>query len=148
MYRRAALRYIADHEHLIPGVIAARAAAIVGLYHPDLQIGIDSSRGVERSELPLVRAVMYSFYVMALLSVVGGLVLRRRRTAPVFPLLVPPAVVLFTVIVSYAAMRFRAPAEVALCILAAVALDAAINGLRGRGRASDALPQPARPGHG
>ena len=131
IYRRAAFRYIADHKHLIPGVVAARAVAIVGLYHPGLQIRIDSSRGVEKSELPLARAVMYSFYVLALLSVVGALVLRRRRRSPVFPLLVPPAVVLLTVIVGYAAMRFRAPADVALCILAALAVDAAINRLRG-----------------
>ena len=132
MYRRAAFRYISDHKRLIPGVVAARAAAIVGLYHPDLQIRIDSGRGSEKAELPLARAVMYSFYVLALLSIAGAVLMRRRRGAPVFPLLVPPAVIFFTVLVAYAAIRFRAPADVALCILAAVALDAAVNRARGR----------------
>jgi 4-amino-4-deoxy-L-arabinose transferase-like glycosyltransferase len=132
MYRRAAFRYIRDHQHLIPGVVAARAAAILGLYHPDLQMQLDSGRGSEQAELPLSRAVMYTFYVLALLAIVGAVVMRRRRRAPVFPLLVPPAVIFFTVLVSYAAIRFRAPADVALCILAAVAVDAAVNRLRKR----------------
>jgi hypothetical protein len=87
---------------------------------------------------------MYTFYGLALLSIVGAIVLRRRRTAPVFPLLVPPVVVMFTVIVTYAAMRFRAPADVALCILAAVALDGAINAVTRRGRASE--PGTSAPG--
>ncbi len=134
IYRHAALEYIAHHEHKIPGVVAARAAAIIGLYHPDLQIRIDSSRGVEKSELAVARASMYTFYGLALLSIVGAVVLRRRRRAPVFPLLVPPVVVMFTVITTYAAMRFRAPADIALCVLAAIALDAAINAVTGRAR--------------
>ena len=144
IYRHAALEYIKHHKHQIPGVVAARAAAIVGLYHPDLQIRIDSSRGVETSELAVARASMYTFYGLALLSIVGAIVLRRRRAAPVFPLLVPPIVVMFTVIVTYAAMRFRAPADVALCILAAVALDGAINAATRGGRASE--PDAFAPG--
>jgi hypothetical protein len=50
----------------------------------------------------------------------------------VFPLLVPPAVVLITVVVGYASTRFRASGEVALFILAAVAVDAATNAVRAR----------------
>ncbi|HEY3723728.1 MAG TPA: glycosyltransferase family 39 protein [Acidimicrobiia bacterium] len=144
IYRHAGLEYIKHHKHQLPGVVAARAAAIVGLYHPDLQIRIDSSRGVEKSELAIARAIMYTFYALAVLAIVGAVVLRRRRTAPVFPLLVPPVVVMVTVIIGYAAMRFRAPADLALCILAAVALDAAINAATGRGRGSE--PGTSAPG--
>jgi hypothetical protein len=50
----------------------------------------------------------------------------------VFPLVVLPAVVLFTVAVTYATDRFRASAETALAVLAAVALDAAWRRLRTR----------------
>jgi hypothetical protein len=66
---------------------------------------------------------MYSFYALALLSIAGALALRRRHTVPVFPLLVPPVMVLVTVVTIYASTRFRASAEVSLCLLAALAID-------------------------
>ncbi len=61
---------------------------------------------------------------MTLLAVAGAVLLRRRREA-VFPLLAPVVTVLATCALFYAATRFRATAEGALCLLAAVALDAA-----------------------
>ena len=124
VYRKAALRYVNEHKDLIPGVVAARLAAIVGLYHPNLQTNIDSL--IEGRDLWLARAGMYSFYGLALLSVAGAIALRRSRRVPLFPLLVPPVVVLITVVVTYASTRFRSSAEVVLCILAAVAVDAIV----------------------
>jgi len=124
VYRKAALRYVSHHKGMIPGVVGARLAAIVGLYHPNLQINIDSV--IEGRDLWLARAGMYSFYGLALLSVAGAIALRRARRVPLFPLVVPPVVVLITVVVTYASTRFRASAEVVLCILAAVAVDATI----------------------
>ena len=87
---------------------------------------------------------MYSFYALALLSVAGALLLRRRRTAPVFPLLVPPVVVLVTVVTLYSSTRFRSSAEVSLCLLAAVALDGAIARVSRTRR--DRVPVPAAQG--
>ena len=140
VYRRAALRYIRHHEDLIPGVVVARLGAIVGLYHPNLQINIDSV--IEGRELWLARAGMYSFYAMALLSVAGAIALRRARRVPLFPLLVPPAIVLLTVVLTYASTRFRSSAEVAFCVLAAVAIDAAIGLVRGRTGDGSTTPDP------
>jgi len=68
---------------------------------------------------------LYTYYPLALLSVVGAVVLRRRREA-VFPVLAPVLSVLATCALFYAATRFRATAEGALCLLAAVAVDAAV----------------------
>jgi hypothetical protein len=48
---------------------------------------------------------------------------RRRRDVPLFPLLIPPVIVLVIVVGGYASTRFRSPAEVVLCVLTAVALD-------------------------
>ncbi len=140
VYRRAALRYIRHHEDLIPGVVVARLGAIVGLYHPSLQINIDSV--IEGRELWLARAGMYSFYAMALLSVAGAIALRRKRTAPVFPLLVPPVIVLVTVVLTYASTRFRSSAEVAFCVLAAVAIDSAVDAVRRRATDPEIPAQP------
>ncbi len=122
--RAKALKYIGNHLDQLPGVVAARLGAIVGLYQPEQRIQLDGL--VEGRGLRVARVAMYSFYALALLSVAGAIALRRRRTVPVFPLLVPPVIVLVTTAVVYASTRFRAPAEVSLCILTAIALDAGV----------------------
>jgi hypothetical protein len=63
--------------------------------------------------------------VLAGLSVAGVVVLRRRKV-PVFPVLAPVAAVVIAVAFTYGQTRFRAPAEISLALLAAVALDAAV----------------------
>lgn len=142
VYRKAALRYVRDHLDLLPGVLAARVAGIVGLYHPSLQINIDSL--IEGRALWLARTGMYAFWGLALASVAGAVVLRRSRRAPVFPLLVPPLIVLVTALVTYASTRFRSSAEVVVCVLAAIAVDAGIRALRPAERAREAKQGPSR----
>jgi hypothetical protein len=120
-HRRVAIRYVEDHLGEVPRIALARVGAILGLYNPEYQITLDGvfeGRGTRWARLG-----MYSFYALALLSVAGAVALRRRRTVPVFPLLVPPVMVLMTVITIYASTRFRASAEVSLCLLAALAID-------------------------
>ena len=141
-HRAAGLRYVRRHLDDLPEVVLDRVGAIVGLYQPQLQItldGIFEGRGLARA-----RAGMYSFYALALLSLAGALLLRSRRTAPVFPLLVPPVVVLVTVVTLYSSTRFRSSAEVSLCLLAAVALDGAIARVSRARR--DRAPVPAAQG--
>ena len=121
-YRRAGIDYVSNHLSELPGVVAARLGAIVGIYQPETQINLDSA--IEGRERPIARIGLYSFQALALLSVAGALALRVRRQAPVFPLIVPIVTVVVTVTTGYASTRFRAPAEVVLCVLAAVALDA------------------------
>ena len=71
-------------------------------------------------------AGLASWYVVAGLAVAGAVILRRRRQAPIFPLLALPAIVLATVAVTFAQTRYRAPAEPVVVVLAAVAIDAAL----------------------
>ena len=78
-------------------------------------------------------AGLYSFWALALLSVAGAVVLRRRANAPpLYPLLAPIAVVIATVLITYASTRFRTTAEPAFAVLAAIAIEAAIRGLGAR----------------
>jgi len=123
-HRRVAIRYVRDHSGDIPKVVLARVGAILGLYHPDYQITLDGS--FEGRGMAQARAGAYAFWSLAVASIVGGVVLRRRRTVPVFPLLVPPVMVLITAVTVYASTRFRASAEVSLCLLAAVAVESGI----------------------
>jgi hypothetical protein len=50
----------------------------------------------------------------------------RRRRAELLIVLAPVAVALVTVTAVYASTRFRAPAEVSLCVLGAVGIDRAV----------------------
>lgn len=143
-YRAEGFKYIRHHLDELPGVVLARLGAIVGLYRPGQQIQIDGI--IENRGLRIARAGMYSFYALALLSVAGAIALRRRRTVPVFPLLVPPMTVLLTVAIIYASTRFRAAAEVSLCLLAAVAVDAAATWVAARrNRSPDRVTPAATP---
>ena len=57
----------------------------------------------------------------------------------VYPLLVFPLLVVFTVVLTIGSVRYRAPAEIPLVLLVAVGLDAALSGLP-RGRIGPAPP--------
>jgi 4-amino-4-deoxy-L-arabinose transferase-like glycosyltransferase len=143
-YREAALEYVRHHTGRLPVVVAARVGRIAGVFQPSHQLAADAV--VEGREVPVARAALFSFYAVALLSVAGVLLLRRRRTVPVFPLMSVLAVVVLTVAVTYGSTRFRAPAEVVLALLAAVALDAGISRLRATHRPQLAAGQQASSG--
>ena len=140
-YRRAGLHYVSNHLGELPGVVAARLGAIVGLYQPEIQINLDST--IEGRERPIARIGLYSFQALALLSVAGAIALRVRRQAPVFPLIVPVVTVVVTVTTGYASTRFRAPAEVVVCVLAAVALRTAASGFDRRRNRRRNMDKPA-----
>jgi 4-amino-4-deoxy-L-arabinose transferase-like glycosyltransferase len=124
IYRREALEYARGHIGRVPVVMAARAGRVLGLFNPGQQAQIDAFLGPYG--VGLTRTALYSFQAVAVLAVAGAILLRRRRTAPVFPLLAPASVVLVTVVVTYGLTRFRFAAMPALIVLAAVAIDAVI----------------------
>src|SRR5439155_471031 len=63
------------------------------------------------------------FYAFALLSIVGVVVLRRRRI-PVYPCVALFLMVFIVITIMFGQNRYRASAETALCLLAAVGVDA------------------------
>lgn len=130
IYRREALEYARDHASRLPVVMAARAGRVLGVFRPGQQTANDAFLGQYR--LGLVRVALYTFQAIAVLAVVGAIILRRRRTVPLFPLLAAPVAVLATVLATYGLTRFRFAAEPALIILAAVAIDAAVARVRAR----------------
>jgi 4-amino-4-deoxy-L-arabinose transferase-like glycosyltransferase len=138
VFRHEALDYIRDHQSRLPIVVAARIGRVLGVYRPSHQLATDEA--VEGREIPVARATLFSFYALSLLSIAGGFVLRRRRAVPVFPLLAVLALVVLTVAVTYGTTRFRAPADVVLAVLAAVAVDAGLTALAARLRHSKAVP--------
>jgi asparagine N-glycosylation enzyme membrane subunit Stt3 len=110
-------------------VVAARLGRITGLYQPAQSAHLDVY--LENTEQWVANLGLWSYYVLAGLAVAGAVVLRRRGET-LLPLLAPIVTVLVTVAAFYAATRFRATAEGALCLLAAIAVDAAIAAIRRR----------------
>jgi 4-amino-4-deoxy-L-arabinose transferase-like glycosyltransferase len=123
-FRRAAIDYISHHEGRLPVVVAARLGRIVEVFRPGQNLSLREF--LDHVEKSIARAALFSFYALALLSL-GGVVILRRRRMSLFPLLAPIAVVLVTVAITYATPRFRTSAEVVLTVLAAVALDALVS---------------------
>jgi 4-amino-4-deoxy-L-arabinose transferase-like glycosyltransferase len=123
MYRDDAVHYIRTHLSRLPIVIAARVGRVTGLWNLQQQAALDHFPAGREKELAW--AAWYGYFALTLLSIAGGVILRRRRI-PVFPLLLFPALVLVTTIITFGQVRYRATAEVALVVLAAVAIDAAI----------------------
>ncbi|MGQ0823424.1 MAG: glycosyltransferase family 39 protein [Actinomycetota bacterium] len=122
VYRRAAFEYVGDHLQQLPKVVGIRLLRILGLYEPERFIRMDDF--VEGRDAWVARAALYSFYAVSILAIAGAIILRRRRPVPLFPLVAPIAMVLVTVVVTYASTRFRAATEPALIVLAAVTIDA------------------------
>ena len=83
--------------------------------------------------------------MVAALAITGAVILRRRRVK-VFPLLVPCAIVLFAVAAALGSNRYRASAEPALAVLAAVAINAGLSAFqRRRARAPHTESEPEAP---
>lgn len=123
--------YIWDHKERAPVVVLVRWGRITGLYRPAQQLQLDED--IEGRENWVALAALLSFYAAAALAVTGGVMLRlRRRRVKVFPLIVPPVIVLFAVALALGSDRYRASAEPALVVLAAVAINAGLSALQRR----------------
>jgi len=128
VYRREATEYIGDHLGRLPAVILARWGRITGLWHPARQVALDQYP--EGRERWVAWSALITWYPLALLAIAGSMILRRRRTVPLLPILAPPLIVFFTITLTYATTRLRAGAETAIVVLAAVAIDALWRGGR------------------
>ncbi|HEY7946677.1 MAG TPA: glycosyltransferase family 39 protein [Acidimicrobiales bacterium] len=116
----AAETYIKKHLGRLPLVATVRVARLWDLYAPVQMARLDVNEG--RPVLASI-AGLVMYYALLPLAATGVVVLRRRRRVQ-WPLLVPAAVLTVVAAVDYGIVRFRAPFEVSLVVLAAVALDA------------------------
>ncbi len=119
-YQKYAMSFIRAHENRLLPVVAARLGRAFGLFKPLQQIRLDSVVETRPYHWALTGLGMY--YVLALLSVGGTVVLRRRRV-PVFPLLAVGLTVAVSVSLAFGDTRYRSTFEISLCVLAAVLVD-------------------------
>jgi 4-amino-4-deoxy-L-arabinose transferase-like glycosyltransferase len=120
VYRDRALDYVGAHLTRAPLVALARVGRLWSVWDPPDTIRFNVGEG--RPEWASTLGVVSLFLLLAT-AVPGYLVLRRRGVAR-WPLLVPVLVVTVAAVLFYGQPRFRAPAEPAIVVLAAVAIDA------------------------
>jgi 4-amino-4-deoxy-L-arabinose transferase-like glycosyltransferase len=121
--RSEALDYMGDHADRLPVVLSARFGRAWGIYDPVDQLRMEviaDGRPFEAARAGL------GLYYLTVVAAVAGLVSLRRRGVPSFPVTAWLVNVAITVVAFYGSTRFRAPAEPALILLAAVGVDAAL----------------------
>ena len=115
---RAWKRYADKHVAQVPVVTAARAGRMWGLFRPFQQLDAETPAGAPSA--PAVGGMIATWVLLAVGAV--GLWRLRARSVPVFPLVAPIIVVTAVAALTFGQLRYRAPAEPALILLAAVAL--------------------------
>ena len=133
--RNIAKRYVAAHLSRVPLVVAARLARVAGVLHPLGEMALDHT--FYQQEHWVTYSLVGSFYLVAGLAIAGVIILHRRRTL-LWPLVAIPLIVACSVAMTFGQIRYRAPAEPALVILAAVAVEGWI--CRGRVVSSTCSP--------
>ncbi len=120
-----------DHLTRLPVVVLARVGRTWSLFRPLDSVSL--STGEEREEW-VTRLGLVVYYPTLLFAIAGAVALwrRRRARAALWVLLVPPIIVTVNTIATYGITRFRAGAEPALALLAAVGIVALAGRLRAR----------------
>jgi 4-amino-4-deoxy-L-arabinose transferase-like glycosyltransferase len=106
--------YGRDHIERVPIVLTLRVARVWGLFRPAQQVQLETYFGVERP--PTWAAFAMSWLLLSMAPV--GAVRLRRRGAPIFPLLAPIVVATLSIALTFGQLRYRAPVEPALVLLA------------------------------
>jgi hypothetical protein len=147
-WRKRATDYISDHKGRFPVVVAARVGRMWGLYKPGTPWGCLCEGQtlaldvLEGRQARAARLALAQYYVLMPFAI-AGLVIMWRRKQVVTPLLVLPIIVTLTAAAAFGTTRYRAVAEVAIAVFAAVALDAVVRRYwDGRGARKQREPAP------
>ena len=134
----AGVRYARNHLSRVPLVVAAREVRTWDV--PVLnQMHFDTSRG---TSIRVIQLGFVSYWILLPTAVAGAVILRRRRV-PLLPLVAFGVTVSIATVLTYGFTRFRASADVAIVLLAAVAIDALVR--RPRAQTREAKPGEEAP---
>lgn len=121
--RRDGVDYAREHAGRLPVVLAARSLRTWGLFRPSQQIQFETLEGRPESWLTFGT---WMYWTLLPLAVAGAVLVVRRRTVRLWPLLSTAVLVSVTTVVTYGQQRFRVAAEPALVVLAGVAIVALV----------------------
>jgi 4-amino-4-deoxy-L-arabinose transferase-like glycosyltransferase len=126
--RQNAMRYISAHKRGFVITATARVGRAFSFYAPFQQVGFEGERGTTTW---VISAGLWTYWLLVPFAVYGFVVARRRKV-PVYPFVALFGVVVVAVGISIGAVRYRAPFEIALVMLAAAGIDAVLRRLTGR----------------
>jgi 4-amino-4-deoxy-L-arabinose transferase-like glycosyltransferase len=143
-WRDEGLDHAGDHAgRLVTVVIPVRLLRTWDLWQPDRQVDLAEGRD------PTMERLGAAVYFLLLPLAVAGAIALRRRGGPLWVLLTPVALVTIVSVTAYGYTRFRHPADLALVVLAGLALarlSGAANAARaGGGCRSGAAGRSTRP---
>ncbi len=126
--RRRGIDYVKDNSGRLPVVVLARLGRTWSVFRPVDMVYLNEG---EDREQWVTRLGLGGYYPTMVFAIGGAAVLwRRRRRAVLWALLVPALIVTINTIGTYGQTRFRAGAEPALALLAAVGIVASVDRLR------------------
>lgn len=125
--RQTAFTYVGDHTGELPKVVAARVGRMWDLWRPGQSY--DFNVFFERRGATPTLASMVMYYPLLVASLAGVAVLWRRRIT-IIAFVAIATTTTFAAAISFGITRYRVGADVALTVLAAVALDAVWRRLR------------------
>ena len=117
-WREQAIEYATENWERLPKVVAARVGRQWEVFRPSQTVDLAF---VELRPKGAIRAGQYMFYALMVLAAVGTWTLRRRGKVS-WPMWVQALAVTITAAYAYGTLRFRAPFEPILCVLAAAGL--------------------------
>jgi 4-amino-4-deoxy-L-arabinose transferase-like glycosyltransferase len=143
--QHAAIQYAEHHVGRLPVVVLARIGRLWDFYEPIQMVNTDVNEG---RPVPAALAGLVVYYALLPFALAGIVILRRRGLRQWF-LLVPAGVLTLVSALFYGTVRFRAPFEVCLVVLAAPALVLSVRWMGRRlwalgraGRHATARPEP------
>jgi 4-amino-4-deoxy-L-arabinose transferase-like glycosyltransferase len=116
-WRGVGVDYARDHLGQVPKVVAIRVLRQWELFRPWQTVEFSTIENRDKDSAALGLGM---YYVLAAGAIAGAVMLRRRRV-PLLPLGAQVLSVTLTAAYAYGTVRFRAPVEPVLCILAGVA---------------------------
>ena len=121
--RRHALDFVGDHLLACSRRRVARVGRLWGFFRPIETVDLMREEGRERA---VGIAGLVTLYATLVAGVAGAVILRRRRV-PISPLVAPVVAATLSAVLAFGNPRYRAEADIAFVVLAAVALDAALD---------------------
>jgi len=135
-WEHRAEKFVESHLSRVPVVIAGRIGITWDLYAPRLEANENVIQGWP---IGVSLAWLLWYYPLGVLAVIGTVLLYRRRIA-IYPLMAVPVTVTIAAIVTYGNARFRAEAGDVMVVLGAIAIDALVARLTGRGGIAPSQP--------
>ncbi len=132
--RHEAIDYMKEHKGRVPVVIAAREGRAWGIFRPFQDMRFDTFRG---TPLRVIQLGFLAYWALAVAAIAGFVILWRRKVS-LLAFIAVFVTVAIGVAISFGSSRYRAPADVPIVLLAAVALDVGLRRLEQGARTTPA----------